>query len=241
MHCEETGWRGSPGAEYSRKEASTRGKCSTAGASGRSGSENKQHSGGWRCSSGLGEMGGKGMPCSWQSRPRSCSCCRAPEVVSDGWAPTLGQWGSAGMRETWTLTQTPWHRAGLRKGLQPLSCAGLTAPRFCKNLHRTNTKTQSRGIQRSRLNGGGRCHKGASPAPSPSGFLSRICPPGGKFTGSTVHRTLFTECHSPSGKLDHILDSKADIPRGRSQDVRSPTSAPGSPERLLGGCNPVTG
>lgn len=78
-------WRGmeqggqgrSPGAEYSRKEPSTRGKCSTAGASGQAGSRNKWHSRGWRCSSGLGEMGGKGMPCAWHSWPRSCSGCVA--------------------------------------------------------------------------------------------------------------------------------------------------------------------
>lgn len=82
---------GSPGAECSRKESLTRGKCSTAGASGLSGSRNRWHSRGWRCSSGLGEMGGNGIPCSWQNRPRSCSCCKAGGEASERLAPRAAQ------------------------------------------------------------------------------------------------------------------------------------------------------
>lgn len=66
-------WVGySPGAEWSLKEALTSGKCSTAGASGQSGSKKRWHSLGWRCSSGLGSTRGNGSP-----RPRQSSsiCC----------------------------------------------------------------------------------------------------------------------------------------------------------------------
>ena len=91
---------GSPGAEYSWKESSTRGKCSTAGASGQSGSKNEWHSPGCCCSPTLGEMGGNGMPCSWHHRPRSCSCCRAGTSAVRGRAHRA-LWGPDTERRGW--------------------------------------------------------------------------------------------------------------------------------------------